>query len=138
MELIGIVIVTHGDLGKEMLRTAENIASGKLYVKTISVDNSKDSQLLLKHIKKTIKESDAGQGVLVLTDLFGGTPSNICISLMNDHAIEVVSGVNLPMLINIPTVRYEEELKKAAILIKEYGKKNISIAGDILRQETAK
>ncbi|MFH1994310.1 MAG: PTS fructose transporter subunit IIA [Nitrospinota bacterium] len=136
--MIGIVIVTHGNLGRELVETAKIIFEQDIDIKTVSVNSSetKDYESLHKKIKSSIKSAEKGSGVLVLTDLFGGTPSNISISLMASSNIEVVSGVNLPMVIKAHTLRDKESLNNAAVMVKDYGVKNISIAGKILNKDT--
>jgi len=136
--VIGIVIVTHGNLGRELVETAKLIFEQDIDIKTVSVNSSetKDYESLHKKIKSSIKSAEKGSGVLVLTDLFGGTPSNISISLMASSNIEVVSGVNLPMVIKAHTLRDKESLNNAAVMVKDYGVKNISIAGKILNKDT--
>ncbi len=86
-------------------------------------------------IARALEEADQGQGVLVLADMFGGTPSNISLSFLEDHAVEVVTGLNLPMLIKLGTMTEEKSLEDLASFIKSYGRRNISVASEILPEE---
>jgi mannose PTS system EIIA component len=133
--MIGVLITTHGNLGNELIKAAEMIRgpiSGLLHV---SIDQAKGVEDLKKEIGNAIKKLDKGKGVLILTDLFGGTPSNISLSFMKDGKVEVVTGVNLPMLIKLSELKEEMSLKEFACFIKDYGKKNISLASEILEKK---
>ena len=131
-QLIGTVIVTHGNLAAELLKTAEAIAGGKIDIVSVSIDNNEKPEAIRQKVKTAIKSADKGDGVLILTDMFGGTPSNICISFLDELRAEVVSGVNLPMILKVPFMREKGSLIDAANFIKEYGQKNISVATDLL------
>ncbi|MFA4915148.1 MAG: PTS sugar transporter subunit IIA [Syntrophales bacterium] len=132
--MIGVLITTHGDLGNELLLATELIeGKPKQSVLCISVDKTKSAEDLKKKINVSIKKLDQGQGVLILTDLFGGTPSNISLSFLKEGKVEVVTGVNLPMLLKLSDARKKEmNLNEFACYIKEYGKKNIYLASDLL------
>lgn len=134
--MIGILVITHGNLGSELIRAAELIKGsldGALY---ISVDAAKGLDELRKEITTAIRKVDAGMGVLVLTDLFGGTPSNVSLAFLKEGKVEVVTGVNLPMLLKIPDVRGKEtDLANFAAQIRDYGKKNIYLASEVLRKK---
>jgi mannose PTS system EIIA component len=122
-------------LGNELIKAAEMIRgpiSGLLHV---SIDQTKGVEDLKKEIGNAIKKLDKGKGVLILTDLFGGTPSNISLSFMKDGKVEVVTGVNLPMLLKLSELKEEMSLKEYACFIKDYGKKNISLASEILEKK---
>jgi PTS system mannose-specific IIA component len=103
----------------------------------ISVDQTKGVEDLKKDINAAIKKLDQGQGVLILTDLFGGTPSNLSLSLLKEGKVEVVTGVNLPMLLKLSDTREKMNLQDFANYIKEYGKKNIYLASEILNKKVA-
>jgi len=134
--MIGVLITTHGNLGNEFIRVAELIECNLKGVHCISVDQTKSVEELKKEISTAIKKLDQGQGVLILTDLFGGTPSNISLSFLKEGKVEVVTGVNLPMLLKLSDVRKEGmNLKDFACYIKEYGKKNIYLASEILSKK---
>ncbi len=136
--MIGVVIITHGGLGIELLKTAEIIIGKRRNVSVVSIDQKNSVDSARDRVSKAIKDVDGGDGVLLLTDMFGGTPSNIGISFLDELNIEVVSGVNLPMLMKIPSLEEELELREAANLIKEYGKENISVASNLLSRHVEK
>jgi PTS system mannose-specific IIA component len=133
--MIGVLITTHGNLGSELIRAAELI-KGKLEgVSHVSVDQKKGIEDLKKEIGQYIRKLDQGKGVLILTDLFGGTPSNISLSFLKEGKLEVVTGVNLPMLLKLDEKRQELNLKDFASYIKDYGKKNIYLASEVLSKK---
>ncbi|PKN76821.1 MAG: PTS fructose transporter subunit IIA [Deltaproteobacteria bacterium HGW-Deltaproteobacteria-10] len=133
--MIGVLITTHGSLGNELIKAAELIKGPLTGVLHISTDGSKGVEDLKKEIGNAIKKLDKGKGVLILTDLFGGTPSNISLSFLKEGKVEVVTGVNLPMLMKLSDVKAETTLNEYACMIKEYGKKNISLASEILSKK---
>jgi PTS system mannose-specific IIA component len=135
--MIGVLITTHGNLGSEFLKVAEMIRGPLKDVMHISVDQTKGVEDLKKDINAAIKKLDQGQGVLILTDLFGGTPSNLSLSLLKEGKVEVVTGVNLPMLLKLSDTREKMNLQDFANYIKEYGKKNIYLASEILNKKVA-
>jgi mannose PTS system EIIA component len=133
--MIGVLITTHGNLGNELIKAAELI-KGKLEgVSTVSVDQKKAMEEIKKEINSSIKKLDRGQGVLILTDLFGGTPSNISLSFLKEGKVEVVTGVNLPMMLKLYDKRQEMNLKEFAFYIKDYGRKNIYLASEVLSKQ---
>jgi Phosphotransferase system, mannose/fructose-specific component IIA len=133
--MIGVIITTHGNLGSELIKAAELI-KGKLEgVSYISVDQTNGMEEIKKQISSSIKKLEQGQGVLILTDLFGGTPSNISLSFLKEGKVEVVTGVNLPMLLKLYDKRQEMTLKDFALYIKDYGKKNIYLASEVLSKK---
>ena len=133
--MIGVLITTHGNLGNELIKAAELI-KGKLEgVSTVSVDQKKAMEEIKKEINSSIKKLDSGQGVLILTDLFGGTPSNISLSFLKEGKLEVVTGVNLPMMLKLYDKRQEMNLKEFAFYIKDYGRKNIYLASEVLSKQ---
>jgi PTS system mannose-specific IIA component len=133
--MIGVLITTHGNLGSELIKAAELIRGSLKGIIPISVDQTKGVEDLKKEISTAIKKLDQGQGVLILTDLFGGTPSNISLSFMKEGKVEVITGVNLPMLLKLPDIREGTPLKEFAQVIKDYGIKNISLASEILSKK---
>jgi len=134
--MIGVLITTHGNLGNELIRAAELIEGNLKGVYYVSVDQTKSVEELKKEIGTAIKKLDQGQGVLILTDLFGGTPSNLSLSFLKEGKVEVVTGVNLPMLLKLSNVRKEGmSLNDFACYIKEYGRKNIYLASEILSKK---
>ena len=133
--MIGVLITTHGNLGNELIKAAELIRGSLKGVMHVSVDQTKDVEEIKKEISAAIKKLDQGQGVLILTDLFGGTPSNISLSFLKEGKLEVVTGVNLPMLMKLAAPREGMTLKEFASFIKDYGIKNISVASDKLSKK---
>jgi PTS system mannose-specific IIA component len=129
--MIGVVIASHCNLAQEMLRTAELIVGSLQACKTLSMDPQQPAEELVRHLKEAIKAVDQGQGVLILTDLFGGTPANVSLSFMGPR-VEVVCGMNLPMLIKLAGCRENRSLAETAELVKEYGRRHIALAGEIL------
>ena len=133
--MIGVLITTHGNLGNELIKAAELIRGSLKGVMHVSVDQTKDVEEIKKEISAAIKKLDQGQGVLILTDLFGGTPSNISLSFLKEGKLEVVTGVNLPMLMKLAAPREGTTLKEFAGFIKDYGIKNISVASEKLSKK---
>jgi len=130
--MIGVLITTHGNLGSELIKAAELIKGPLNGVMHVAIDQTKSAEDSKKDIGNAIKKLDKGKGVLILTDLFGGTPSNISLSFMKAGKVEVVTGVNLPMLLKLSEANAEMNLKDYACFIKENGIKNIYVASEIL------
>ncbi len=133
--MIGIVIVTHGGLALEFRAAMEHVVGPQGQVETISIGPEDDMEMRRRDIMEAVKRADHGSGVVVLTDMFGGTPSNLAISVMNEARIEVIAGVNLPMLIKLASIRSDVPLAKAVDLAKESGRKYISVASQVLSGE---
>ena len=134
--MIGLVIVTHGGLAGEFRLALEHVVGPQTLLETVSIGPEDDMELRRGDILAAVKRVDEGSGVVLLTDMFGGTPSNLSISIMNDANVEVIAGVNLPMLIKLASVRSETNLVKAVDLAKEAGRKYISVASQILAGES--
>ncbi len=131
--MIGIVVVTHGLLGESLIETAEFILGTPVEnVSSVSINVKKDVDELRVKIADAIKNVDTGAGVFILTDMFGGTPSNLSYSFLEDGKIEVISGVNLPVLIRAVGLQKETDLSKAAKSLVTSGKRSISLASGIL------
>lgn len=129
--VIGIIAVSHYRLAEEMVRVAELIVGPLEACKAISFEPQQPVEEMMKQVRDTIKEVDQGKGVLILTDLFGGTPANISLSFIGPK-VEVICGMNLPMLIKLASCRGEFNLNEAASTAKEYGQRHISLASEIL------
>jgi PTS system mannose-specific IIA component len=129
---IGVVIVTHYRLGDEFLQALRLIVPEAPEFRAVSIEPTQSVEEMRSHIAAALAAADAGEGVLVLTDMFGGTPSNISLSFLDEHHVEVVTGVNLPMLIKLATLRETRSLEELAAFIKEYGQRNISVASELL------
>lgn len=134
--MIGIVVVTHGKLADEMIDSAKLIVGSMDAVEGVSIAADDDMQHAQNRILEAIKKTDKnGDGVLILTDLFGGTPSNLSLSFLADRKVEVLSGVNLPMLLSLATGREGKSLDEAAEMAMNAGKKNITLASRILNMK---
>lgn len=136
--MIGALITTHGNLGNELIKAAELIKGPLDDILHISVDQTKNVEDLKKEISNAIKKLDKGKGVLILTDLFGGTPSNISLSFIKEGKVEVLTGVNLPMVLKLSEVKEDITLRDFACLIKNYGEKNIMLASEILDKKASR
>ncbi|MFZ3116008.1 MAG: PTS fructose transporter subunit IIA [Syntrophales bacterium] len=135
--MIGVLVTTHGNVGGELIKAVEMIKGAAEGVLHLSMDQTKGVEELKKEITAAIKKLDQGQGVLILTDLFGGTPSNIALSLLKPGKVEVVTGVNLPMLLKLSEMQEGVSLKDFAVHIRDYGMKNIYLASEILNKKPA-
>jgi len=130
--MIGLLIVTHCDLGKELLNAAEFIVGRIEAVDTIAITETSGTDLLRKKIEAKVSALDKGNGVLILTDMFGGTPSNLSLSFLKEGKIEVLTGVNLPMIIAIVQNRPNFKVTALAEKAQEAGKMGISLASKLL------
>ncbi len=130
-ELIGIVLVSHCNLAEEYLRVAELIVGELPACKAVCFTGNAEVEDMMRELRDAIREVDRGKGVLVLTDLFGGTPANISLSFLGPR-VEVVCGMNLPMLIKLAGCRSGSSLGEVALLVKEYGQRHISLASEVL------
>ena len=133
--MIGIVIVTHGRLGEALIEAAEFIIGNRLEaIESVSIDLSVNAEKLRAKIAQGIKKVDGQQGTLILTDMFGGTPSNLSYSFLEEGHIEVLSGVNLPVLLQGANLRAKDmPLGELAAELEIFGKKSISLASGILK-----
>jgi PTS system mannose-specific IIA component len=134
--MIGIVIVTHGGLAGEFRAALEHVVGPQGQLETISIGPDDDMESRRAEILAAVQRVDTGAGVVMLTDMFGGTPSNLSISVMDDAKVEVIAGVNLPMLVKLASVRTDAELSRAVDLAKEAGRKYISVASQVLAGES--
>ena len=132
---IGVVLVTHYRLGEEFLQSLRLIVPEVPDFRAVSIDPAQSVDEMRSAIGEALKAADRGKGVLVLTDMFGGTPSNMSLSFIEERGVEIVTGVNLPMLIKLATLREEKSLEELAAFIKSYGQRNISVASEILPEE---
>ncbi len=132
--MIGIVIVTHSRLGEALIEAANCILESPLESTTaVSVDLKHSAEKLRKKINDGIKAVDQGDGVIILTDMFGGTPSNLSLSFLEEGRIDVLTGVNLPVLIRAAKMRKDSDLAELAQSVQAYGKKSISLASGVLK-----
>lgn len=130
--MIGLVLVTHGSLAKEFHLALEHVVGPQEQVDTISIGPDDDMEQRRRDILEAVGRVNSGAGAIILTDMFGGTPSNLSISIMEPGTIEVVAGVNLPMLIKLAGVRMDEDMDQALEKAVESGKRYINIASQVL------
>ncbi len=131
--MIGVIVVTHSRLAEELVDATKRIVGESLQLHAVSIDWNDDIEKARKLIQEGIKKVDNGNGVLILTDMFGGTPSNISLSFLEKGKIEIVTGVNLPMLIKYATLKDVASLEELAVRLKEQGMKSIHVATEILK-----
>ena len=130
--MIGMVLVTHGRLAAEFIAALEHVVGAQKQVAAICISAEDDMEARRQEILRRISEVDTGDGVVLLTDMFGGTPSNLAISVMDRPRIEVVAGVNLPMLIKLASLRQSEGLQRSVSGAQEAGRKYINVASQLL------
>lgn len=130
--MFGIVIVSHGKLAETFVQVTEHIVGSQPQVASVGIEPSDDVEQARERIQQAIRQVEAGQGVVVLTDMFGGTPSNLAISVMKDKGVEVIAGVNLPMLIKLFSVRGKMPMEEAVLQAQEAARKYINVAGNLL------
>ncbi len=133
--MIGLVIVTHGRLAEEFVYAMEHVVGAQSAVAAICIGADDDMERRRRDIIKACKEVDQGKGVILLTDMFGGTPSNLAISVMEQARAEVIAGLNLPMLIKLASVRGRDSLEECVAHAQEAGRKYISVASYLLAGE---
>jgi PTS system mannose-specific IIA component len=133
--LIGLVLVTHGRLAAELVSAMEHVVGPQTQVAAVCIGPDDDMERRRQDILKAVENVDAGSGVVVLTDMFGGTPSNLAISIMENAPVEVIAGVNLPMLIKLASARANESLQDAVNQAQDAGRKYINVASALLGQD---
>ncbi len=137
--MIGIVICCHGKMGEGMRDAAEMIVGAQEQLRVVSVNPGNGGNEILDALTQAVKEVDKGDGVLLVTDLFGGTPTNIGCALLGEASVEVVTGFNLPLLIKALTGRNDaSSLSELARTASDYGRRHISVAGDLLHGDDRK
>ena len=130
--MIGMVLVTHGRLAAEFIAALEHVVGPQTHIAAVCIGPEDDMERRRQDILRAIAEVDAGKGVVLLTDMFGGTPSNLAISVMDKAKVEVIAGVNLPMLIKLASLRETETLAAAVRGAQEAGRKYINVASQLL------
>ncbi|WP_374280089.1 PTS sugar transporter subunit IIA [Novosphingobium sp.] len=133
--MIGLILVTHGKLAEEFVNAMQHVVGRQDGVATVCIGPNDDAELRRREIADAVKAVDTGSGVIILTDLFGGTPSNLAISLMQAGKVEVIAGINLPMLIRLAKARGCMELKQAVAAARDAGRNYITIASEFLGQD---
>ncbi|MBU6252899.1 MAG: PTS sugar transporter subunit IIA [Alphaproteobacteria bacterium] len=135
--MIGLVLVTHGRLAVEFVTAMEHVVGPQSAIEAICIGPEDDMEARRADISAAIAKVDSGSGVIVLTDLFGGTPSNLAISLMEVGRVEVIAGINLPMLIRLESARRRMKVVEAVAAAREAGRKYISVASEVLGEQAA-
>ena len=133
--MIGMILVTHGNLAEEFVHAMQHVVGHQEAVATVCIGPNDDMERRRREIASAIKSVDSGEGAIILTDLFGGTPSNLAISLMKAGKVEVIAGINLPMLIRLAKARCCMNLRDAAVAARDAGRNYITIASEYLGQD---
>lgn len=133
--MIGLVIVTHGALAVEFRNALEHVVGRQSRLETIQIGPDDDTEVRRRDILDAVKRVDAGKGVIILTDMFGGTPSNLAISVMDEAKAEVIAGINLPILVKLASIRGELPLAQAVNIARDAGRKYIKVASQELSGE---
>src|SRR5262245_48676538 len=120
---VGIILITHGRIGEELIRATEGILKEKTLIRSVAVLESDTPERYRQMLSEAVEQTDQGKGVLLLTDMFGATPTNLCLSFLKPHAVELVAGVNLPMLIKLATFPGEPNLTELVEFIVAYGRR---------------
>lgn len=134
--MIGIVVVSHGKLAQDFIAATEHVVGKQENIKAICIEPEDDMEQRREDILNAVKEVDDGSGVAVLTDMFGGTPSNLAISIMGKANVEVVAGVNLPLLVKLASIRSKVPLNEAVLTAQEAGRKYINVASNLLAKDS--
>ena len=129
---IGVVLVTHGNLATELVKVMEHVVGPQTQLTTITIGPDDDMEKRREDILSSVQLVDKGLGAIILTDMFGGTPSNLAISIMEQANIDIIAGVNLPMLIKLASVRSTETISDAVAQAREAGQKYIMVASQVL------
>ena len=130
--MIGMVLVTHGRLAAEFIAALEHVVGPQTHVAAVCIGPEDDMEQRRQDILDCVRAVDSGDGVVLLTDMFGGTPSNLAISVMDRAKIEVIAGINLPMLIKLASLRQSESLERTVLGAQEAGRKYINVASQLL------
>jgi mannose PTS system EIIA component len=133
--MIGLVIVTHGGLAVEFRHALEHVVGRQAQLETVAIGPDDDLTVRRQDILDAVKRTNSGKGVIILTDMFGGTPSNLAISVMDEAKAEVIAGINLPILVKLASIRSEMALPQAVTLARDAGKKYIKVASQELSGE---
>ena len=133
--MIGLILVTHGHLADEFIHAMEHVVGRQSDIVAVCIGPNDDMEARRKEIARAIDRVDSGSGAVILTDLFGGTPSNLAISLLKRGRTEVIAGINLPMLIRLAGARKDMDLSAAAAAARDAGRNYITIASEFLGQE---
>ena len=134
--MIGIIVISHGNFADELISAVNFVLSSKpaIIMVGMNLDTSIDFDAFKKELKRTIKKVDKGNGVLLVTDMFGGTPSNISLTFLEEDKVEVISGVNLPMLIKLATISEDTSLSDSVDIAEKAGRDNIIVASKLIKK----
>ena len=132
--MIGLVLVTHGSLAVELIRAMEHVVGPQENTAAVCIGPDDDMEHRRADIQKAVNSVETGEGVIILTDMFGGTPSNLAISIMKAKSIEVIAGVNLPILVKLASIRSTSDLQSAIAKAQEAGRKYINVASQLLNE----
>jgi len=130
--MIGIVVVSHDNIAQEMVSVTRKIIPDATSLTSVAIDSNLSVEANRQKITAAVKEVDTGDGVFLLSDMFGGTPSNLCLSFLGTPKLEVISGINLPMLIKLAGDNKRQSFEQMVEFIRDYGRKNIVIASNVL------
>ena len=133
--MIGVVVVSHNNIGCEMVSATQKIIPDIKHLRGVAVNSNDPPDSIRREIEDAIHSVDQGDGVLILTDMFGGTPSNVCLSFLDPERREVISGFNMPMLIKLANMKPDARFSDTAQFIKQYGQRNIVIASEVLSKK---
>lgn len=132
--MIGAIVVTHGQLARELVTAAEMISGDLPHITAVSVGWQDNPGVIHQEIQKAIEKVDDGNGVLILTDMFGGTPSNVALTFLDKARVEIITGVNLPMILRLAHQKNASELAAVARSVFSQGKNNITLASEVLQR----
>jgi len=130
--MIGLVVVGHGDLPEALVRAAESVLSESTQMRAVCLPSESDTAHFGEMIEAAVKEVDKGEGVIIMTDMMGGTPTNTALAMLNQKGVEVVTGVNLPMLLKVPFLK-GKDVHEAANFLVEYGRRNLALPSEMLQ-----
>ncbi len=130
--MIGLVVVGHGDYPTALLRAADEVLAGSTQMRAVGLHPDDDPSGLSEEIERAVKEVDKGEGVIIMTDMMGGTPTNAALAMLNHQGVEVVTGVNLPMLLKVPFIK-GKTVHEAANFLVEYGRRNLAQPSEMLQ-----
>ena len=133
---VGMVVVTHGSLADELRSVMEHVVGPQEQMATVCIGPDDDMEQRRLDIVRSVQEVDRGAGVIVLTDMFGGTPSNLAISIMERERVEVIAGVNIPMLVRLASLGTHSSLDEVVLQVREAGRKYIMVASQVLRESS--
>jgi PTS system mannose-specific IIA component len=131
--LIGLVVVGHGDFPEALLRSAESVLSGVTQMRAVALHPEDDPSHISEEIEEAVKDVNKGDGVIIMTDMMGGTPTNAALAMLNQSDVEVVTGVNLPMLLKLPFIKGKTSHEAATFLV-EYGRRNLAQPSEMLQE----